>query len=99
VPEVVESTSYGTPSLKVRGKFLARLREDGGTLVVRVDFDSRDSMLRLRPDVSYLTDRYRDYPAVLVRLEAIRRPELRELLIDSWRHVAPKPLAARLGKK
>jgi Uncharacterized protein conserved in bacteria len=42
LPEVEESTSYGTPSLKVRGKFLTRLKEDGETIVLRVDFDSRE---------------------------------------------------------
>ena len=37
LPGVEEGTSYGTPSLKVRKKLLTRLREDGETLVVRVD--------------------------------------------------------------
>lgn len=32
---VEEGTSYGTPALKVRRKMLARLREDGDTLVVK----------------------------------------------------------------
>jgi hypothetical protein len=99
LPEVVESTSYRTPSLKVRGKFFTRLKEDGKTLVVLVDFDSRDSMLRLQPEVFYLTDHYRDYPAVLVRLAAIRRPQLRELLADSWRRVAPRSLVAQLADR
>jgi len=99
LPDVVESTSYGTPSLKVRGKFFTRLKEDGKTLVVLADFDSRDSMLRLQPKVFYLTDHYRDYPAVLVRLAAIRRPQLRELLADSWRRAAPRSLLAQLGER
>jgi hypothetical protein len=34
LPEVEESTSWGTPALKVRRKMIARLREDGKTLVV-----------------------------------------------------------------
>ena len=34
LPEVDESTSYGTPALKVRGKFLTRLKEDGETIVL-----------------------------------------------------------------
>ncbi len=28
-PEVSDGTSYGTPALKVRGKLLTRLKEDG----------------------------------------------------------------------
>lgn len=95
LPEVEESTSYGTPSLKVRGKFLTRLKEDGETIVLRVDFDSRDAMMRVQPDVFYITDHYRDYPTVLVRLKAVNRAQLRELLADAWRLVAPRSLVAK----
>ncbi len=95
LPEVDESTSYGTPALKVRGKFLTRLKEDGETIVLRVDFDSRDAMMRVQPEVFYITDHYRDYPAVLVRLKAVSRAQLRELLADAWRLVAPRSLIAK----
>ena len=43
---VEESTSYGTPALKVRGKLLVRLREDGETLVLMTTFVDRDLLLR-----------------------------------------------------
>ena len=33
LPEIEESTSYGTPALKVRGKLIARLK-DAETLVI-----------------------------------------------------------------
>jgi len=97
LPEVEESTWYRTPALKVRGKAFTRLREDGENLVVLVDFDSRDSMLRLEPRVFHLTDHYLDSPAILVRLAAVRPGQLRALLADAWRRVAPKALIARLG--
>jgi hypothetical protein len=35
LPGVVEGTSYGTPSLKVRDKFMCRLRTNPDALVVR----------------------------------------------------------------
>ncbi|HEY7026578.1 MAG TPA: MmcQ/YjbR family DNA-binding protein [Gemmatimonadales bacterium] len=95
LPEVEESTSYGTPSLKVRGKFLTRLKEDGETIVLRVDFDSRDAMMRIQPEVFFITDHYRDYPAVLIRLKTVGRAQLRELLADAWRLVAPRSLVAK----
>jgi len=95
LPEVEESTSYGTPALKVRGKFLARLKEDGETIVLRVDFDSRDAMTRVQPEVYHITDHYRDYPTVLVRLKAVTRAQLRELLADAQRLVAPRSLVAK----
>ncbi len=94
--DVEEGSSYGTPALRVRGRLFARLREDGDSLVLRVDFDSRDAMLQSQPRIFYITDHYRDYPAVLVRLSAVRILQLRELLADSWCYMAPK---ARLAKR
>jgi len=39
------------------------------------------------PETYYVTDHYRNYPMVLVRLSRIRVDELRDLLGASWRFV------------
>ena len=77
---VQESTSYGTPAFKVRGKLVARLREDGETLVVGMDFDQREELLAADPDTYYLTDHYVNYPWILVRLPLVHADALRDLL-------------------
>jgi Uncharacterized protein conserved in bacteria len=87
---VTESTSYGTPALKVDGKLLARLKEDGETLVLRMDFVNRDLLLRAEPDLFFLTDHYLNYPAILLRLTRVTPVRLAELLEDAWRLVAPR---------
>lgn len=87
---VTEGTSYGTPALKVGGKLLARLREDGETLVVPVDLDAREMLLRSDPETFYITDHYAPYPWVLVRLPRVARATLAALLEEGWRSVAPK---------
>lgn len=92
LPEVEESTWFNTPALKVRGKAFARLREDGETLVVMIDFMEREALTQENPDVYFFTDHYADYPAMLIRLERVDEQELRELLIESWRRKAPKRL-------
>jgi len=89
-PGTEEGLSYGTPALKVRGKLLARLKEDGETLVVRVTPTDRDLLLQFEPAVFFITDHYRDYPWVLVRLRRIGRRRLAEVLEEAWRLVAPK---------
>lgn len=94
LPEVEESTSYGTPALKVRGKMFARLREDGETLVVWSDFLEREALVQGDPETFYWTPHYEDYPLVLIRLERVDRQELRELLIEAWRLKAPNRLLA-----
>jgi hypothetical protein len=92
LPEVERSTSYGTPALKVRGKLFARLREDGETLVLFVDFMEREALVQSSPGVFTVTPHYQDYPMVLVALARVAPDELRELVIESWRRRAPKRL-------
>src|SRR3989475_6680327 len=94
LPGVTQGTSYGTPALHVRKKFLARLKEDGESVAIKIDFADRDVLLELDPAAFYLTDHYRPYPAMLVRLEEVRRDLLEQLLEQAWRLQAPKSLLA-----
>ena len=48
LPGVEAGTSYGTPALKVKGKLLARLKEDGQSVVFRVTFDERDLLMQTK---------------------------------------------------
>lgn len=95
LPEVEESTWYGTPSLRVGKRSLCRLRTDPDALVVRVlDLGDREALLRSDPAVFFSTPHYDGYPYVLVRLEAVDLATLRELIEDAWRTRAPKRLVA-----
>jgi len=90
LPGAAEGIAYRTPAFRVAGRFWFRLREDADTLAVRIDFDTRDMLMQARPQAFFVTDHYRGYPAVLVRLSKVRRPESKALLEQSWRQVAPK---------
>ena len=83
-PGVEESTVYGVPALKLRGKLLACLpahrSAEPGSIVVRVGFDDRAHLLAEAPEVYYLTDHYVGYNAVLVRLSRVTTEVLRDLL-------------------
>src|ERR1041385_1958411 len=83
LPGAEESTSYGTPAFKVKGKLFARFHQGGEALVVSVDFDQREEMMRASPDKFYITDHYLKYPWVLVRMLSVTHDELRDLLIGS----------------
>jgi hypothetical protein len=94
LPEVEESTSYGTPALKVRGKMFARLREDDETLVVWTDVLEREALTQGDPETFFITPHFEDYPLVLIALARVEAEELRELLVESWRQRAPKRVLA-----
>jgi hypothetical protein len=98
LPGVEESTSYGTAALKVKGKLLARLKEDGRTLVVMASFLDRDALMQLDGETFFITDHYRDYPSVLVRLATVGQKRLKDVLEQSWRRVAPKPLVGEFDQ-
>jgi hypothetical protein len=59
---------------------VARLREDGETLVVGMDRDQREELLAADPDTYYLTDHYRNYPWILVHLPVVHPDAMRDLL-------------------
>ena len=94
--EAGDGTSYGTAALKVHGKLFVRLKEDGETIVLRTDSFEREHLLGTAPNTFFITDHYRDYPWVLVRLATADVAQLQELIEDAWRRVAPKRLIALL---
>jgi hypothetical protein len=96
---VEESTSYGTPALKVRGVLMVRLKEDGETLVLRTTFVDRDLLLNAAPAVYFITDHYRNYPYVLVRLPSITRSELQERMQESWQRLATRTSGREKGDR
>ncbi|MGA8675631.1 MAG: MmcQ/YjbR family DNA-binding protein [Candidatus Acidiferrales bacterium] len=78
---VEEGTSYGTPAFKVRNALFVRLHQDlESTIVVRTDFEQREELLAADPETYYITDHYRNYEWVLVRLTRVRPEALRDLL-------------------
>jgi hypothetical protein len=98
-PGIVEGSSYGTPSLKVRDKFLCRLRTNPDALVIRViDVGDQEALLLGQPDVFFKTPHYDNTPYVLVRLDVVSERQLAELVEDAWRTQAPKRLVAGFDK-
>jgi hypothetical protein len=95
LPDVKAATKYdGSPVLRVGGCFMAGLAThcsaEPDTLVVRANADERQWLIEDAPETYYLTDYYRSYPLVLVRLSRIDRDALRDLLSVSWRLTLPK---------
>jgi hypothetical protein len=99
LPGVEESTMYGTPALKLRGKLMACIAShksaEPGSLVVRVDVDQRAELIAAEPLIYYVTDHYVGYSSVLVRLSRIRKDALQDLLQSAWRFVQQHDLRGR----
>ena len=98
-PEAHEKDSYGKPAFFIAKKFFTRYRKDDNSLVFIVaDLPTRDMMLELDPKTYFITDHYKDYPSVLVRMERITPDELKLMLERRWRQIAPKKLIREIDE-
>jgi hypothetical protein len=100
---VEETTAYGSPALKVRGKLMACMAinrsAEPGSLMVRVEYEDRAELLAADPDVYYLTDHYAPYNAVLVRLSRANPDVLRDLLGMAHKYVTRNAPATKTPKR
>jgi hypothetical protein len=104
LPDVEAATKYdGSAVLRTGGTFVAGLAThpsaEPGTLVVRYDVEDREWLMEDAPQIYYLTDYYRPYPLVLVRLAHIDRDALRDVLAVSRRLAMAKSRPRKRGQK
>ncbi|MFC5830794.1 MmcQ/YjbR family DNA-binding protein [Nonomuraea insulae] len=95
LPETSEKSMYGTPAFYVRGRWFARIREEGDLLVLPVSSEEEKSGLIAAEPATFCTmPHYDGHASVLVRLGAVESGEMGELLADAWRLRAPRRLVA-----
>jgi hypothetical protein len=92
LPGVEESVSYGTPALKVRGKLMARLRDPDVMVLKPVEDIEKQVLMDTQPQTFFITDHYRGWPTLLIRLSAAEPEQMRELLEAAWSRLASKSL-------
>lgn len=95
-PGVEEGTSYGTLGFRVRKKLICRMKEDGESLAVRMEFGEREILMEGEPQTFYITEHYRNYPMVLVRLSRLHPDELTRIFGNAWRRFAGNKLIEAL---
>ncbi len=109
LPETVEESSAdGLLAWRVKNKLFAWERPlrkgdlealgdaapKGPILAARVpDVGAKEALLADNPAVYFTTPHFDGWPAILVRLDRIARPELEEVIVEAWLVQAPKRLA------
>jgi hypothetical protein len=84
MPGASEGSHYGKPSIFVGGKFFCRVHDKEEAVVLLTgSIEMRDVMLEAEPGLFYITEHYRNYPAILARLESLDRKVLTDLLVAS----------------
>jgi hypothetical protein len=96
LPDVEESTSYGRPSIKVRGKFMAGFNPNEKAFVLRIaNVEEQAFLCEMAPELFYITPHYKGYPALLMRPSKLTKKEARGRLLHAWRIQAPKALVKK----
>jgi len=100
IPGTDERLWFNQPSVFLHDRFLAKThhKEDAVTLQVG-SMEMRDMMLEAEPELFYITDHYRKFPFVLMRLSALTRTVLKEILVGRAAQLAAMPVKKARAKK
>jgi hypothetical protein len=93
LPGSVEKPYNRLPSFRVRGALFLRIHELPDAFFIRcADLEDRDELLKAEQGTFFITPHYSGYPGVLVRLSRVGLGEMTELVTESWRVCAPRPM-------
>jgi hypothetical protein len=99
IPGTDKRLWFNQPSVFIHDRFLSKVhhKEDAVTLQVG-SMEMRDMMLEAEPKLFYITDHYRKFPFVLIRLKALTAKTLREILVGRAAQLAAMPPIKRRPK-
>jgi hypothetical protein len=90
---------FNKPSIFHGDDFIAVVHDKHPAVVLRVSsVEMRDMMLEAEPRLFYITDHYRKFPFVLVRLSALTRTVLKDMLVGRAAQLAALPPIKRRPK-
>ena len=84
LPETEESTSYGRPAVRVRGKAFVYPGREPGSFAVASPLEEKEFLMETDPDTFWETDHYRGWPAVLVRFGSRDRQRIEMVIRRAW---------------
>ena len=101
LPEATEQPHFERRSFRVGKKIFATMTADGTEAMVRVSPKEQiEALMETYPEVFFSYGGWTEKNGSLgVRLEKVNADLMRGLVLESWKHVAPKRALALLSKK
>jgi hypothetical protein len=100
IPGTDERPWFHQPSVFIHDRFLAKTHKEEDAVTLQVgSMEMRDMMLEAEPQLFYITDHYRKFPFVLIRLKALTAKTLKEILVGRAAQLAAMPPIKRRPKK
>lgn len=84
LPDTEESTSYGRPAVKVRGKAFVYPGRERGSFAISCPIEEKELLMETDPETFWETDHYRGWPAVLVRYGSLDRERIERVIKRAW---------------
>ena len=84
LPGAEESTSYGRPAVKVRGKAFVYPGREAGSFAISSPLEEKEMLIETDPDTFWETAHYRGWPAVLVRFGSADRERIEAIIRRAW---------------
>lgn len=96
MPEATQASHFGKPDFRVRNKIFANLDNDAERGSLKVRSEIQRMLVSARPEAfAPAAGAWGDSGWTYVMLEHVEAAELRELIADAWRLIAPARLAAQ----
>ena len=100
IPGTDERPWFNKPSVFIHDRFLSKVHDQEAAVTLQVgSMEMRDMMLEAEPKLFYITDHYRKFPFVLIRLSALSAKVLKEILAGRAAQLAAMPPIKRRPKK
>jgi hypothetical protein len=90
LPETAGASGFGLVCVRRGQHMMFTLKKGGDTIAVKLDWDTRDTLLKESPGKYFVTRNYRHHPWLLVRFGLLEEEEARSLIQASWED-APNP--------
>lgn len=99
LPETVEKQRWGHPTFDVAGRMFITVPDDQTSFAVRCPRLEREELIAAEPGKFWVPRHEAGSNWVRARLAALEDAgELHDILLDSWRQVAPPELSADVGR-
>ena len=91
-PGTSEGPFFGKPAIFLGEEYLCRIHDKEEAVALRVGtIEMRDVMLEAEPKLFYITDHYKPWPGLLVRLSMLDTKTLKNLIAGRIRQLQEQP--------
>jgi hypothetical protein len=98
-PDTVEKQRWGHPTFDVAGRMFVTVPDDQTSFAVRCPRLEREELIAAEPEKFWVPKHEAGSNWVRARLATLEDAgELHDILLDSWRQIAPPELSADVGR-